>query len=114
GRKWNAEMACYLNYHSRSGLSCESVNGLEFHHFVTKGPNDSPATRRCSCGHGCGTNNNDPRVHNKFWSVQKVEHARKIVECAALSSGEESERDNAHRFLRVVSSVAMCHPRRTD
>ena len=52
--------------------------------------------------------------HVEFRSLQKMEDRRQMLEGAAGRAGKEGERDDAHRFLRVVSAVAVCHPGRAQ
>ncbi len=49
----------------RSGGLCgEAVHGLQFHHFMTHGLDDFPATCRGSCRHHDGTDDFDPDGDN--------------------------------------------------
>ena len=48
------------------------------------------------------------------WRLQKIEPARQMIEAARFCPGKKRQRDDAHRFLRVICAVAVRHPGRAE
>ena len=110
GRKRNTIRTRDLNNHSGGRLGRESVHGLQFHHAVAEGANDSPAARRGPGCHRRRAEDDDPLWDGKLRGVQKVEERWQIFECAALRAGKKRQSNDTHRFLGVVRPVAVGHP----
>ena len=92
----------------------ETMHRLQFHHVMPESANDTPPARsRASC-HGKRAQNYDPFRDDKLRRAKKTEHWRQSVEGTARRRGKKRERDNTHRFLRVVRPVTVRHPGGAD
>ena len=113
-RERNAIGTGQLNDNRRGGFRGEAVHGLQFHHFVSQSANDSPAAGRRSRCHRRRAKDDDPAWNFELRGMKKIKHRRQTAESTCTRSGEESERDDAHRFLGVIRAMAMGHPGRTN
>ena len=73
------------------------MNGLKLDHLGSKRPNDAPAARHGAEAHGERARKLDPQGHLK--SLGRIEEQKR-------------QRDNAHRFLRIVLPVVQRHKSR--
>ncbi|MEY5015075.1 MAG: hypothetical protein RIS92_1433 [Verrucomicrobiota bacterium] len=88
------------------------MHGLKFHHFVTHGLDDFPTAGSSSSGHDDGARHFNPDGHDVVRigaDFKEGEEPRSALEGSSLSRGGESERDDSHGFLGVITPVAPSH-----
>ena len=94
----------------RRRFSGEAVNRLQFHHLVSHGADDAPAASGRAGRHRQSAGDHDPIRHVRLVRhLEKRKPARKIAKIARIGPGKKCERDDAHRFLRIVGAVAVAH-----
>src|SRR5437868_15269688 len=82
---------------------------------MPEGANDSPAPGGGSRSHCQGTEDFHPGGDRaEGGGSEKFEPWRDLLESAALGSGKKSQGNDSHRFLSVVSAVAVRHPCRAE
>ena len=109
GGKGDAQGRGNVDDHGGSCLGSEAVHGLEFNHFVTHGANDAPAAGGRTRCHDDGAGDDHPLIDDEFRSAQKSQPVRQILKGARFCAGEEREGDDAHRFLRIIGTMAVRH-----
>ena len=110
GGERHAVIARGLNDQRGGGFCCESVQRLQFHHPMAKGPNDAPTTRGRSYSRRHGAETDHPHGQERKLAFQEIKPARQMIEAARLRAGKKRERDNAHCFLGVICAVTVRHP----
>src|SRR5438067_11224140 len=100
-----------LDDYGCSCFRCKAVNRLQFHHAMAERANDAPAACGCPNCHGKGAKTDYPFRQRENWCFKKMQPVWQMIEAAGFGSGKECQRNNPHRFLRVICPVTVRHPR---
>ena len=111
GRERDAEVRSGQDHRRGAGFGRKPVHRLQLHHLVAQRADDPPAAGCGARGHRRRADDDHPLGDRELRRAQKPEPRRQAVEHPGLGGREQRQRDDPHRLLRVVGTVAQPHHR---